>query len=180
MEMIDFMEREAVRLLAQVSLEYQRGHDLAYRLMTLLVGGGGATVAYVLGRWGDGENSQVLWALAAMSIWWFIVALLLTYFGLHSNEISDGGSPSVLGTCYLNEGGQYKTIDGTALLESSEADRKATLATRWALLARRDLDIKQHRTVTACRLTALDRAYTAVAFSPAVALLGWLASLEFC
>lgn len=160
MEMLDYMEREALRTLQALMAEYATAHGRVYQLATLLLGGGGGVGAYALGQWLRDGAAQVLWLpLLAVSLWWFALAGVLLLGGGLSRRLGLGGTPDVLGAAYTAESGDF----GDA---GASHNQLAVVKVRLAELATHQQRIEDWMRACAARTHVLDTVYRLAACTP--------------
>ncbi len=97
MEALDYIEQQGQRS-AAFSLEtVELMNKRAQALLTLLMGGAGATGSYALAHIGEPNSRWVVFCLGAVSVWWFFLAAYVTWRGLASRKIrAPAGWPQML------------------------------------------------------------------------------------
>lgn len=164
MDTLVYVEQKASLSLEIARKSYDDLHERAYKLATLLVGGGGAIGAYALAKI-TASAAPMTWApLAALALSWLAIAGQLIWVGATSNRVSPGnGSKNLLG--------YHK-----ARVEDGWSEEQAFSITR-----EKELELMQTRLYAYmrggdARVEAIDLAYRAVAIaSPLVPLLTALA-----
>lgn len=169
MDVLDYAEARSAKTVEVARKSYDDLHERAYKLATVLVGGGGAVGAYTLGKLAPGAD-PVAWApLAALALSWLGTAAHLIWVAATSRAVSPGNGPENLLSYH-----KARLADGWSVEEAIRITREAELALEQARL----------RTyLQGCneRAEAIDRAYKAVAIaSPAAPLvtallIKWLA-----
>lgn len=84
---IDFLEDQARRNAAFSLDNLDKINQRAQGLLTLLLGAAGGAGVYALGQLGKPGAVQVLWALAALSLWWFGLAARLALRAVPTREV---------------------------------------------------------------------------------------------
>lgn len=171
MDMLDYMEREARLLQDHVMEQYARSHERIYKLLGLFVAGAGALGVYVLDLLGK-ATPAITWApLAAVSAWWFLIAVGLLLQGLQSNLLGVGAVPTVLWQAYTSKGGHFSPTP-------SATDEIAAIETRLSELMTQNKRIDGYNKAIDRRSRVTNWAYRAAAATPAppalvLAALGW-------
>lgn len=160
MQMLDYMEKEALRTQQALMAEYATAHGRVYQLATLLLGGGGAVGAYALGQWLKDGVQPLLWLpLLAVSLWWFVLAGVLLLGGGLSRRLGLGGTPNVLGQAYVAKGGDFGEPE-------AEHNQRAVVDVRLAELATQQQRIEDWLRACAARAHVLDTVYRLAACTP--------------
>lgn len=165
-KVLDVLEQEGLRMqafsLETVTLVQER----AYRLLSLLLGGGGGLGALALSE--AVGSSAVVGALVASSLWLFALAAWVAWRCLLSREM-----PGVAGdpVAWLKLHEQLKAYRQELLDEGKHAPSLAELLQRQRLNAISERSLK-YRNLSAPRWQALDAAYRMAVFTPLFGLLG--------
>lgn len=153
--MIEYVERRASATLDYVRKSYDDLYERAYKLATLLLGGGGGMTAYAMSQLSP-DTSPLTWApIGALALTWFGIAGALLWRGALSKLVSPGNGPeNLLG--YF----QARRKDGWGEMDSLAVTRRAEL----------DADqVRLRSYIQGCeaRADAIDCAYKSLAiFSP--------------
>lgn len=161
MDILDYTEGLAAKSLEVARKAYDDLHERAYKLATVLVGGGGAIGAYALGRFGAAAQPLEWAPIAALALSWFSIAGLLVIRGATSKDLSPGNGPMNVRSYY-----------DARLAEHSADPDKALSITRNAELDLVQQRIEQYNDGCVQRALAIDSAYRCIAScSPLVPLL---------
>lgn len=166
MDLLDFVEEQGRRN-AAFSLEtLELMSKRAHALLTLLLGGAGASGTLVLAQLGPAGTRWMLWPLAAVSIWWFLLAGWVAVKALRTREVrAPAGSPEAL----LSHHAQLVIYAADALKETRDTiDPLAEL--RRDELATLAETAKGYRRASWGAADALDKAYLGAAVTPVWAL----------
>lgn len=168
MEKLEYVEKRAADTLLVLRQSYDDLHERAYKLATVLVGGGGAVGAYALGQFQPG-GSVLAWApLAALALSWWGVAIPLMWTGATTTKLSPGNGPKNLLSYFEDR------------RSAGAGDQDAFRIMREAELNLQQQRIDAFSAGCVARADAIDYAYKAVVIcSPAVPLLVAAACLWF-
>lgn len=168
MEILDFAEKQGQRS-AAFSLEtLELMSKRATTLLTLLLGGAGATGAYALGQIGKPGSLWALCALGAVSLWWFSLAAWVTVCAMKTQVVS---APAGGGLALLEQAKKYDDYIKQAKIEGeSPADCLTLLREMELRILMKSQD--GYRNASALTARALDVAYIGAAATPAFAVAG--------
>lgn len=162
MELLDYVEdqgrRNAVFSLETLELMSKRAHTL----LTLLLGGAGASGTVALAQLGPAGVRWVLWPLAAVSVWWFALAAWVAVKGLRTREVrAPAGAPGALLKHFeaLRHYSRSAAMEGAQDMDALEELRRDELATL-------DETAKAYRQASSTVAAALDAAYVGAAATP--------------
>ena len=168
MDCLDFIEAQGQRN-AAFSLE---GLELmskrAHALLTLLLGGAGATGAYALGQLGKPDSAWTVWALGGVSFWWFFLAAWVVVKVLRTQEVRP---PACDGQALLEQSRALNDYVRDAKLEGESPSEVLTMLREGEI---KNLQIAGdgYKAASIAMAHALDSAYTGAACTPVWALLG--------
>lgn len=159
MDVLDYAEARSTKTVEVARKAYDDLHERAYKLATVLVGGGGAVGAYTLGKLAP-ESDPMTWGpLAALSLSWLGTAAHLIWVAATSRTVSPGNGPENLLSYHKD-----RLRDGWTAEDAFRITREAELALEQARIRTYSQGCNE-------RAEAIDRAYKAVAMaSPAAPL----------
>lgn len=168
MDALEYAEKIAGESLDQARDAYDLQYERVYKFATLVASGAGAAGVYAVGRIGTPAAYTLVWPLAALSCWWFVVVGALLLRGAASNKLMIGTGSAAI---------RARLAKHSAALQASgysEGMAEGGLwLTRWDQLAAVDAQIEQYGAAATQRARALDRAYWALVCSPAIAGLAY-------
>ncbi|QTW18108.1 hypothetical protein [Comamonas kerstersii] len=156
---LDYVDQKSSLSLEVARKSYDDLHERAYKLATLLVGGGGSVGAYAVSKLSP-LSEYMAWApLAALAVTWFVIAAHLIWVAATSREVSPGNGPK-------NLLGYY-----SARVKDGWSEEKAFTITREQELELMQQRLRAYANGCNIRADAIDCAYKAVAIaSPLVPL----------
>jgi hypothetical protein len=164
LDILDYAESKADNTLDYLRGSYDDLHERTHKTVTALVGGAGAVGSYALSKIGNPAD-RVLWStLAALSVTWFVIAVVVALKGARTRELSPGNGPENI-TRYFHE----RLLSHP--LELTDREYRALVTTREAELVRQQIRIKEYINGCTARARTLDGAYAAIALSPVAPLL---------
>lgn len=169
MDVLDYMEKEVGAHYALVLADYGAIYDRAYKVVTLLVGGGATVGVYALGKWVELAGKQpLMWAPAgALALWWFAISAVLLLCCMRSVLLSTGASADTLAKIYMGNKGVFGEFD----LPSNQT---ALTGLRMSELSSKDAAMVEYRKVINRRQRVLKVGYLAIACTPLAAGAGLL------
>lgn len=171
MTYLDYIEEQARRnvgfSLETLELLTKRSHTL----LAMLLGGAGAVGSIALAQWAAGSSAWLLAPLAAVSLWWFLLAYLVLTRALATRVVkAPAGQPGRL-LDYLQ--GPLTTYVQQKLAESGEMLDPLTLLREGEIRKQEEAGALAREASNGVA-DALELAYTLVACTPVVALLAVL------
>jgi hypothetical protein len=170
MDAIEFAEKITGETLDQLRDVYDTQHERIYKFATLLASGAGAAGVYALGQVGTPAGRAVVWPVAAVSCWRFLIVAVLLLRGVLSNLLLAGTASAA-----IRERIGKHTVALKAESPDKDTSEGALWLTRWEQLAAMDLQILQYSGANTRRARVLDRAYWAFVASPLVAAAAYAA-----
>ncbi len=171
MEPLDYIEAQAQKS-AAFSLEtLELMTKRAYALLTLFLAGAGTAGTFALNQLAKSEGRFVMWALGAVSLWWFCLAAWVALRALQSREVRPPANSGADLLSYL----QGPLADYCKELEAEGQAQPSGLA----LLREGEIKVlaqtaKQYTAASTQIATALDAAYRGAICTPLVAFVGLL------
>lgn len=166
MDILEYSESISAATLNEARQTYDVLHERSHKLAALVAGGAGAAGVYALGKVGVEGGQIQLWAVGALSLWWFAIAGVVLRRGATSLELTPGSTTETLARTFNRH---------FASLEPEDAETKALTLTRWDQLTAADLQIDAYCRGGTIRAKTLDGAYLAlVVLSSIVGILGGL------
>lgn len=162
MNELQFAEKVSSKALADARGSYDALYDRVQKLVALVAGASGGAGIFVLGKLTPKGVPTELWPLAALAIWWFVIAAAVLHRGGRSR-------PLKVGTTGLSVGERFRTLQQTN-------GPHALWLTRWDHLAAEKVQIEEYARGTSERAKILDKAYDCLVLSPIPALLGFVLS----
>jgi hypothetical protein len=157
---LQFAEKVSSQTLADARGSYDALYDRVQKLVALVAGASGGAGVFVLGKPTPKGVPTELWPLAALAIWWFVIAAAVLHCGGRSRHLK-------VGTTGLSVGERFRTF------QQSDGPHALWL-TRWDHLAAEKVQIEHYAQGTSDRAKVLDKAYYCLVLSPLPALLAFV------
>ena len=162
MEVLDFVELQSQRSAAYSIGGMESMRTQAHTVLGLLLGGAGAAGVYALGQIGKPGALWAIYALGAVSMWWFYLAGRLAHGALRTDEVS---GPANRGGALWAQIKLYQTYAAEVQAEGGPAVD--------ALQLLREMEIRtaqacaeSHALVSTRAADALDKCYRYATYTP--------------
>jgi hypothetical protein len=171
---LEYAEKITDETLDQVRDAYDAQYERVYKFATLVASGAGAAGVYAVGKIGTPGPATVLWALAALSCWWFLILGAVLLAGARSEQLLVGtASAAIRGRIAKHTAALNLTTPGTDVTDT------ALWLTRWDQLAAVDKQIDLYSEAATRRARVLDYAYSCLVGSPLIAAVGYALAARY-
>lgn len=171
MDYLDYIEEQGRRNVAFSLETLELMNKRAHTLLTMLLGGAGASGSVALAQWAAGGSPWLVVPLAAVALWWFLLAYLVLTQALATQEVkAPAGHPGRL----------LDHLQGPLAVYAQELRAESGVVADTLTLLREGEIRKQEeagalaRAASSVVARALDRAYRLAACTPVVAVLAVL------